>query len=259
MFVGHTLIKILMAYVSKRRARDKTVLVGVLKTRRDLGILRHKRWYRIPAIHMPLRPFTHLAFYQPAVFGREGKRIQYYARVQDRHVRERLALLPDEPRHPRAHDPYIKIHVGAVRRLRRPIVNAMPRRVYFGFTTPQRLRAARNILDLFGVPNTEEIMERHLRRAGIHAAAQVYCMEKEKRHRLDFAVQCVRGRIAIECDNTKAHAGWRQRARDKAKDAFLQRHGWTVFRFGEEEILSEGKACAARVARAVKKLGGETL
>ncbi len=206
---------------------------------------------------MPSRPFTHLAFYQPAAFGREGKCIQYYARVRDRRVKERFALLPNEPHHPRARENYMQIYVGAVHVLNRPIVNALPRRVYFGFTTLRRLHTAKNILDLFGISNTEEIMGKHLLRAGIRAIAQTYCLGRRKRYRLDFAVRCKRGNIAIECDNKKAHAGKRQQARDRAKDAFLKRHGWTLFRFGEEEILSKGEVCAARVARAVKKLGGE--
>lgn len=249
-----------MGSVSKRKrfVRRKEVLVCVLKTRRDLGILLRRRWYRIPAAHMPSRPFTHLAFYQPAAFGREGKRIRYYARVHDRRVRRRLILLPGELQHPRARQPYVQIHVGAVRRLHHPIVNVLPRRVYFGFTTLRRLRTAKNMLDLFDVSNTEAIMDRHLRRAGIHPAAQTYFLASGKRYRLDFAIWCKRGSIAIECDNKKAHAGKHQKARDRAKDTCLRRRGWIVFRFGEEDILSRGASCAVQAARAVKQLGGET-
>lgn len=240
----------------QKRTGGKTVLVCVLKTRRDLDVLLRKRWYRIPAARMPARAFTHLAFYQPAAFGRDGKRIRYYARVRGWYPRMRFALLPDDPRHPRAGELYMKIRVGLVKRLRRPVLNSHPRRIVFGFTTLRRLRAARNILELFGIPDTERILGRHLTRAGIRATPQAYFSSDGRRCRLDFAVRCKRGSIAIECDNEKAHAGKRQKARDKAKDAFLERHGWTVLRFAEKEILSQGEACAARVAHAVNRLGG---
>ncbi|TSC55339.1 MAG: hypothetical protein Greene041679_635, partial [Parcubacteria group bacterium Greene0416_79] len=51
----------------------KTVLVGVLKSPRDLKILLEEKWYRIPVSFLPKRKFTHIAFYQPAAFDKEGK------------------------------------------------------------------------------------------------------------------------------------------------------------------------------------------
>ena len=83
----------------KNQAKDKTkkiVLVGVLKNKSDLNILLKEKWYRIPKAHMLKRQFDYLAFYQPASFGRQGKRIQYYARVLNYQTIKRKDLLPAE-------------------------------------------------------------------------------------------------------------------------------------------------------------------
>ncbi|MEK7106967.1 MAG: hypothetical protein AAB899_02170, partial [Patescibacteria group bacterium] len=119
----------------QKSSRKKIVLVCVLKDRRDLRILLKENWYRIPVAYLPRRKFTHLAFYQPAEFGRFGKRIQYYARVLKSTILKRIDLLPKEKNHPRAHDNYLKIEVAWVKKLARPIKNIIPRRVSFGFTS----------------------------------------------------------------------------------------------------------------------------
>src|SRR3989344_9200580 len=102
--------------------------------------------------------------------------------------------------------------------MRRPIRNKPPRRIVFGFTTLGRLFESRSMLQLYNVPPTEQIMESALRKAGIRALAQYYVLGGKRRYRLDFAVFCKKGTIAIECDNNKAHRSFAQHARDRAKD-----------------------------------------
>lgn len=248
--------------MNRKTASHNAVLLGVLKSRRDRSILLRERWYRIPLARAPRRPFTYIALYQPAAFGREGKRIRYYARILNRRVVTRRDLLPDEPRHVRAGVPYLRLGLGPIRKLPRPIRNASPRRVSFGFTTLKRLTTARDLLELYGVAPTEDIMRRVLARAGIRAAPQyaVSCGGKPfdklrvKHYRLDFAILCRGGRIAIECDNRRAHAGKRQRARDRAKDAALRRQRWTILRLSEQDIVSRPEACVLRVRRAIRRL-----
>jgi len=235
---------------------ENVVLVGVLKDKRDLGILLSEHWYRMPVRYAPVRRFDFLACYQPVSFGRDGKRIRYYAPVIGRRVRRRCELLPDEPRHPRAGDSYVCVHVGRVRELPEPLRNTTPRRVTFGFTTLERLLKAKNILELYGVAPIEELVGGALRREGIRATPEFTVSVGGKRFRLDFAVFCRRGMLAIECDNLKAHAGPRQRHKDKLKDAALKRHGWTVLRLREREVLSDSASCMGRVRRAVRRLGG---
>ncbi|MCR4328375.1 MAG: DUF559 domain-containing protein [Patescibacteria group bacterium] len=247
--------------VNRERKKDCSVLVGVIKNRRDLGILFNERWYRIPVRYMPKRAFEYLAFYEPvSSFKWGGKCIRYYARVAECRTVKRVALLPLEERHLRAQDDYVRIRVGAIRELPHPVWNVLPRRVSFGFTTLQKLRTAKNIISLYGVADTEAIMRDAFRRADIRVDPQwnVLCGKKgeKKRFRIDFAIKCRRGMIAIECDNTKAHSSVRQRERDKEKDAVLRRYGWTVIRCTEQEIISNTEKCIMRVKRTIKKLGG---
>jgi len=240
----------------KKQPKNKIVLVGVLKDRRDLNILLTESWYRIPMRHAPKRKFDYLAFYQPTSFGRYGKRIQYYAPVLDYKVIKRGDLLPKELEHPRAKDYYLQIHVGKIEKLSQPIRNIIPRRISFGFTTLNHLLKSKDILQLYKVTPTEQMVEDGLKEAGIKAIGQYYVSGKKKRYFLDFAVFCQRGKIAIECDNKKAHSILAQKKKDGIKNTFLKRRGWTVIRLREDDIVSNLKGCIKRVKNTIQKLGG---
>jgi len=254
-------------YSKVRDKIDKIVLVGVLKNRRDLNILLAENWYRIPMRYAPKRKFDYLAFYQPTSFGRKGKCIQYYAPVLDYKVIKRSDLLPKELEHPRAKDYYLQIHVGKIEKLSRPIRNTIPRRISFGFTTLNHLLKSKNILQLYKVTPTEQMVEDGLKEAGIKvkprserssttgAISQYYVLSSEKRYCLDFAVFCQRGKIAIECDNKKAHSILAQKKKDGIKNTFLKRRGWTVIRLREDDIVSNLKGCIKRVKNTIQKLG----
>ena len=234
----------------------RTVLVGVLKSKRDLEILLKERWYRIPTAFLPVRRFTHLAFYQPAVFGNGGKRIKYYALVAKREVKKRIALLPNEPEHPRANENYLKCSFRNIDAPEKPIRNIIPRRVSFGFTDLETLRSARDILELYGVPATEQIVERELKRLGISAVPEYRILDRERRYRIDLALFCKHGNIAIECDNQKAHSSKIQRLKDKQKDAALKRLGWRVLRLTERDILERLGTCVSRIQKSIRFLNG---
>lgn len=238
------------------RQRNNSALVCVLKGKRDLHLLLRERWYRIPVAFFPKRHFTHLALYQPASFGRRGKRIEYFARVLGKKTARRIELLPDEPLHPRAQDEYVKIIVARAQKLQRPIKNIIPRRVSFGFTTLRALTTARDVLELYGVPKTEQILSARLARSGIATDAERTVSARGRRCRIDLAVWCARGALAIECDNAKAHSSCAQKQKDKQKDAFLKRLGWRVLRFTEQEIVERLDWCAARAVRDIQSLGG---
>lgn len=235
---------------------EASVLVGVLKQKQDLEVLLRERWYRIPRKRAPKRKFQYLAFYEPARFGKNGKRIRYYAKILERRTFLWREILPLEFFHPWAGELYLWFRLGKIHTLARPIKNKLPRRVSFGFTTLDLLLKSKNILQLYGVPLTEEIVARALRRAGIRAAPQKYVMGGGKRYCLDFAILCKNGKIAIECDNLKAHSGARQRARDAAKDLFLRKHGWEIIRLTEPDIFSDLKGCVFRIEDAVRKFHG---
>lgn len=236
---------------------EKVVLVGVLKGVRDRELLFREHWYHVPLARMPAKPFAYVAFYEPAIFGREGKRIRCYAKVRGYETALRRELFPSESGHSHANERYVKIFLGPVQRLARPVRNAdSPRRVSFGFTTLQRLRSSRNMLELFHVAPTEQIIAKELKRAGIRALPQHRITGGRKRYRLDFAVFCRRGGVAVECDNKKAHSGKLAKRRDAAKDRFLEKNGWTVVRLSELAITFFLPECIRKIKHAIRDRGG---
>ena len=234
----------------------------MLKNKGDLRILLEEKWYRTPLAFLPKRKFTHIAFYQPA---QAGKCIEYYARVAKREVKKRIELLPSEPAHPRADDDYVKCSFRKIEKLARPIRNVIPRRVSFGFTDLKTLRSAKDILELYGVPATEQIIENELSRLLIPFASQMYVIPAKarirsdpKRYRLDLAIFCANGHLAIECDNRKAHSGKLQKQKDRQKDATLRKLGWQVIRLTEDDILEHLDSSISRIQKLISSLGGPT-
>ncbi len=242
--------------MEKDRSNAKNVLVGVLKQKRDLLILLNRHWYRIPVAHAPRKNFRYLAFYEPARFGSRGQRISYYAKTGKRRIYLRKDLLPDEPHHEGANRAYLRIRVDKLKKLSPPIINKLPRRVSFGYTTLPRLLKSKNMLELYNIAPTEEIIAKGLRGVGIKARRQYWLSTGGRKYCLDFAIFLKRGQIAIECDNSKAHSGLRARQKDKAKDAWLRSHGWTMIRLREQEILADTKNCIRKVQKIVRTLNG---
>lgn len=256
-----------------KKKNNKKVLVGVLKSVSDLRILLEEKWYRIPVRFFPKKSFTHIAFYQPAVFGKDGKCIKYFGRVSEKETRKRIELLPGEPNHPRANTDYAKITFRNIEALVKPIRNIIPRRVSFGFTDLRALKSANDILQLYDVPPTEQILEHGLNELGIRTISQHTISIRNKTllrssgdeilrpagrtYRLDIAISCLNGKIAVECDNRKAHSTAMQKHKDKQKDKDLKKLGWRVLRFSEPDILEHLNTSSSKVYRLVCSLGGQ--
>jgi len=232
--------------------KDKTVLVGILKSPHDLKLLRTEHWYRIPFAHSPIRKFDYIAFYQPAVFGRSGKCIRYYARALGYNLKRRKDLLPSDSKHPRFWQTYLQVRLGKLQELEKPIRNKSPRRISFAFTTYSCLLGSKNILELYNVAPTEEIMDRALKKAGIKHTPQHCITCGKKRFRLDFAVIAGENKIAIECDNKKAHSYRENIDRDRAKDRMLEKNGWLVVRLKEKEIVEDTDKCLEKINKLIK-------
>ena len=234
------------------------VLIGILKDRRDLALLLKKRLYRIPVSHTPRRPFDYLGFYQTAAFGRTGQCIRYIAPVLGRIRAKRKDILGGEPGYPRANDLYWFYRVGKPMRLPSPIRNIGPRRFTFAYTTLRHLFESHDILEVFGVPPIERMMQDIFAKSGIPVLPEFTMSAGIKRYRLDFACFCRNGGLAIECDGEEFHNHPIQAKYDRTKDARLRKLGWTVLRLTEREIVRSPGACLKRVKAVVKKLGDPT-
>ena len=126
------------------------VLVAVVTRVRDLAIAREEGWYRVPLASLPRRlAADYLAFYQTAAFGAERWAVRYYAPVRRYRLLTRRELLPTEPDHPRAGQPYYRVELGPLSALPLPVPAARLRRVTFIVTSFGRLRTASDVRELY--------------------------------------------------------------------------------------------------------------
>ena len=237
--------------------KNNTVLIGVVNRKKDLDILLKKKWYRIPVKHAPVKKASHLALYQTSVFGRQGKRITYYAKIKSIKTVKRKTLLPEEKNHPRKNELYLKLILGPIQKLSRSILNRGRIRITFGFTVLSKLKSSHDVYQLFGIKPVELLMDRLLEKNGIKASRE-YCVMQNKqcRYRLDFALFCRKGKINIECDNEKSHSIPSQVKKDRKRDAYLKKRGWTVLRFTGSQVVHTPEECMRTVKKTVRKLGG---
>lgn len=54
-------------------------------------------------------------------------------------------------------------------------------------------------------------------------------------------------RLVVEADGSYWHRTAKQLAKDRGKDTYLERHGWTVVRFTEDAIRESAVACIAAI------------
>jgi len=146
--------------------------------------------------------------------------------------------------------------LAKIKKLTQPVRNIYPRRISFGLTTLSHLLRSKDILQLYDVAPTEQIVEDGLTQAGIRTEPQHWVTSGGRRYRLDLAIFCKNGSIAVECDNKKAHSGRIRRKKDKTKNAFLISRGWIVIRLKEKDIICRLPFCLAKIRATVKKLGG---
>lgn len=252
---------------------DASVLVTVLNNRRDFEIARDQGWYRIPLKRAPRRVAAdYLAFYQTQAFGGEGHAISYYAPVRRFHVASRAELLPSEPDHPRAAEPYYKIEIGPLQHLAQPIPSRRLRRITFIPTTLGRLLAAEEINDLWWRDDPQERLWLALREAGLQVEYRYQVGEPPNDSQIDFALFCQDGRIAILCDEafpallshslspfvvvpSAAHTeDLRER---RPADYALQAAGWHALRFSRHQLVDELAGCVDTTVGLVARLGGQ--
>jgi hypothetical protein len=146
------------------------VLVGLIPQPRDLEIARLLGWYRIPLRTAPkVIAVDYLAFYQPSTFGDAAGRIDFMASVRGHELTTRAELLKDESNHPRAHEEYYKVQLGALERLHEPIVAEKWRRLTFLYTTGEYLRKAHTLNDLVVASDERDVLWKSLRERALNS------------------------------------------------------------------------------------------
>lgn len=143
----------------QRLEPDDLVLVAILPEPRDLQIARVLGWYRIPLKSAPkMIRVDWIAFFLTAAFGQERWSVRYLAPVRGYELVKRGELLVEEDDHPAVDEPYYKLRIGPLRKLRRPIPANRRRRFTFLYTTGRRLLSAYEIGDLKMRPAEERLI-----------------------------------------------------------------------------------------------------
>ncbi len=235
--------------------KQKVALIGVVKTPRDLETVIREKWYRIPLEHAPARMFSHIAFYQPSAFGKESGKIRFYAKVKNHVLRAKKELFPDCAEDKNARRLYLKYSLSDIRQLKPAVKNTSATRISFGYASLERLLKARDILGIFDVPALEKTVYDALKRENLNFSPEHVIRHNGKcRYRLDFALFCKNGRLNIECDGKKWHSHPPQKKKDKQRDEWLKRRGWTILRLDEDAITKKLPQTMRRIKDEIRKL-----
>lgn len=238
---------------------EKSVLVAIIKNRRDFEIARDAHWYRIPVKSAPdnVRKFVvkFLAFYQTKAFKEHAYRVEWFAKISRITVVRRKELFPDERNEPKRNEDYFKIELEPLQPLPKPIVSRRWRRIVFIETTLDQLMHAEEINDLFHESPIEERLWDLLRREGISAERQYFVCEGGNRYCLDFAIFCKKGKINVECDGGM-HYTKRKHMSDTRRNNVLESAGWKVLRFPGSDILTSATSILRMLKKNIKDLGG---
>jgi hypothetical protein len=205
----------------------------------DLEIARRQAWYRVPERHAPRGIFfEYVAFYLTAAFDQERWSIPYYARCLGHELVARRDLLPDEPDHPRAAQPYYKLQLGPLQRREPPIRSHRWRRITFIHTTWDRFEAAQEINDLFAEGG--EFVDRiyhALRDAGLRPERRYPVREADAVYVVELAVPCRQGVVAVEIEETEPGMPG-------------------ALRFSLDQVREDPEGCVATVRAHVRWRGG---
>jgi hypothetical protein len=171
----------------------------------DFEIARSQGWYRVPEKKAPRGIFfDYVAFYFTGAFGEQGHAVHYYARQLGHEMVTRRDLLPDEPDHPHADEPYYKLQLGPVQKREPPIVSLRWRRITFIHTTWDRFLAAEEINDLF-VEGGEFVdrLYHALRESELAPEREYPVREAGVEYVANLAVPCHQGVVGIEVTHSR--------------------------------------------------------
>jgi hypothetical protein len=217
-----------------------------------------KKWYRIPLRHAPVRlAAEYLAFYQTGAFAQaERWLVRWLAPTRGYFLATRRDLIPEEPHHPRADDPYFRVSLGEFLALPQPIPSRRLRRITFIPTTFGRLQRAQEINDLWIRSPAQERLWEAMKLARLDAECEYPLRDDLPQCTADFALFCEKGRLAILVSDAIE-----EQARVKDDGAALIEYaacsaGWTLIRLSIADIERDAPTCAERLAGMVGNLGG---
>ncbi|HVK36915.1 MAG TPA: hypothetical protein VNA88_00155 [Candidatus Kapabacteria bacterium] len=234
----------------KRTTIHRDCLVAVVSSDADLARFTDELWYRIPARALgraisadALDELRHIALYQTGTItaGLPGT-VEVHGAIASITVEPRRAVIPSEPAHPAADEPYHVIRIAALERLERPLVSHRPRRITFVRTTRERLIGARDINELFVGSPAEEALWSSLRELG--AERRCFMHVSDEVMEVDFAI--VRGprTVGVLCGD------------DEPYGPIAAAGEWSIVRFSAADVERDLEACLREIMRMLEGGGG---
>ncbi|MGD2105061.1 MAG: hypothetical protein PVJ55_08125 [Anaerolineae bacterium] len=180
------------------------VLVGIMNRQSDFAIARDEGWYRIPERTAPgsTTEAVVLAFYFTRAFDDEKWAIHYYAPIEGHELVYRRDLLPHQPDHPRADEPYYKLQLGPVMKRDEPIPSLRWRRVTFIESTWDRFVSAQEINDLYATGADGLYVT--LKEDSLHPEREFLLREGGDEYVVDMAIPCLQGTVCVAMDERPA-------------------------------------------------------
>ena len=232
---------------------ENKVLVGVVPSRRDFGIIRDEGWYRVPLRMVKSWDNPgHMAFYLGQAFGEDAGTITHYAPVVNADVVKRIDLFPSEVQHPRAFNDYVRIHVGDLEARPRPIVSRRRRKLVLLPTTFERFLGSSDLNELYAGDAEEEVLYTRLTGDEVFPERQYYIRGTSAYHLTDLAVFCRTGNVQIDIEERPVADGL-QLNREKPKST---PRGWSALRLSRYDISHRSEEVMNTIAGMVIDAGG---
>ena len=243
--------------LQKKETRE--VLVGVLKRKSSLGILKTESWYHIPVEKAPKEwPPKILAFYQGYPFGDEAFQIRYFGEVDQIKVVPRKELFTTNERNScKAENLYYRLSLKKLIEREKPILSYRPRIWAFISTTIKKFENAEQTNDLFVGSTLEERLWKALKNANILAEREWKVNIQDHTYYLDFAVFCIKGKLAIETDGYLYHYDSKTRIDyDTWRQNEIEIDDWRFLHYTTKQIKDNWTSYLAQIETIIEKLGG---
>jgi very-short-patch-repair endonuclease len=247
------------ANTTKKETND--VLVAMINNEHDYARMQNELWYRIPVNTAPpiiaKNEAAIIAFYATSKVKENKWLIRHYGSIKSIKEVSRQELFPEEPASsPKFHKRYFKLELEKLEELPKPIVSTRGHRNTFIPTTKQKFFNSTNINLLFNSTSLEQKVQNKLTEANIPFEREWRVTMNAMTYYLDFAIFCKVRPINIECDGNFWHDYPAKVHYDKRRNNELERKGWSVLRFTEDDLNHNLEKSTALIYDTIDHYGG---
>jgi very-short-patch-repair endonuclease len=242
-----------------RKKEIREVLVGILKRKSSLEILKTEAWYHIP-VETTIKhwPPKILAFYQGYRFDEEAFQIRYFGEVDQIKIVPRKELFStDERNKHKAENLYYRLSLKRLQEREKPILSYRPRVWAFISTTMTKFENAEQTNDLYIGSALEEKLWKALKHTNILAEREWKVNLQGHTYYLDFAVFCKNGKLAIETDGYLYHYDSKTKIDyDTWRQNEIEIDDWRFLHYTTQQVRDNSTPYLAQIQTKIEQLGG---